>query len=90
MSLNMGSQFSVISLLDRAIGALAVADTPVLTEILADCHRAELPCSQEEFSRALTQQAVFEKALELTVQNIRLFRGEQNSFSYGRNRGRNS
>jgi hypothetical protein len=85
-----GSSFSVVSLLDRAIGALAQADNASLTEVLADCSRAEIPGSPEEFSRALTQQATFEKVLEQTGRNIRLFRGEENSFRYGRSRGRNS
>jgi hypothetical protein len=90
MSSIAGSSFSVISLLDRAIGALAKTDAASLTEVLTDCSRAEVPGSAEEFSRALTQQAAFEKVIEQTGRNIRLLRGEENSFRYGRSRGRNS
>jgi hypothetical protein len=61
-----------------------------LTGVLADCSRVEIPDSPQEFSRALTQQAAFEKVLELTGRNIRMLRGEENSFRYGRSRGRNS
>ncbi|QNI34141.1 hypothetical protein H7849_09690 [Alloacidobacterium dinghuense] len=90
MSSVSGSSFSVTSLLDRAIDALARTDTTSLTQVLTDCNCAEMPDSQEEFSRALTQQAAFEKVLELTARNLRLLRGEENSFRYGRGRGRNS
>lgn len=90
MSFVAGSSFSVVSLLDRALGALAQADSASLTGVLADCSRAEVPGSPEEFSRALTQQATFEKVLEQTGRNIRLLRGEESSFRYGRSRGRNS
>jgi hypothetical protein len=82
--------FSVLHLLDRAIEALSRTDAASLTEVLADCSRAEIPGSPEEFSRALTQQAVFGKVLEQTGRNIRLLRGEENTFRYGRSRGRNS
>ena len=87
MSSVAGSSFSVLSLLDRAIEALAKTDAASLTEVLSDCSRAEIPGSAEEFSRALTQQAAFEKVLEQTGRNIRLLRGEENSFRYGRSRG---
>jgi len=84
------SSFSILSLLDRAIGALVKADTTSLTEVLADCSHAEMPGSPEEFSRALAQQVAFEKILEQTAKNIRLLRGEEDCFRYGRSRGRNS
>jgi len=89
MSLRCDS-FSITSLLDRATGALARADNASLAEVLADCNRAEIPGSAEEFSRALSQQAAFEKVLEQTGRNVRLLRGEENGFRYGRGRGRNS
>jgi hypothetical protein len=89
-SLHAGSLFSVIDLLDRAIGALARTDTESLTQVLADSSRVVVPGSVEEFSRALAQQAAFEKVLEQTERNIRLLCGEKNSFPYGRKRGRNS
>ncbi len=90
MSSITGPSFSVVSLFDRAIGALAKTDTTSLTQVLADCDRAELPASTEEFSRALTQQAALEKSLEQTERNIRMLRGDENKFRYGRSRGRNS
>ncbi|HTZ90378.1 MAG TPA: hypothetical protein VMA71_08555 [Alloacidobacterium sp.] len=90
MSLVSGPSFSVVSLAERAIGALSQADAVSLTKVLADCSQAEIPGSAEEFSRALTQQAAFEKVLEQTGRNIRLLRGEEDDFRYGRNRGRNS
>ena len=84
------SPFSVVHLIDRAIGALARIDTGSLTEVLADCSQAEAPASAEEFSRALTQQAAFEKVLEQTGRNLRLLRGEESDFRYGRNSGHRS
>jgi len=89
VSSDISSSVSLVSLFDRAIGALAQADTASLSNVLVDCNRAELPGSMEEFSRALLQQAAFEKVIEQTGRNIRLLRGEENSFSYGRSRGRN-
>jgi len=90
MSSIAGTSFSVVNLLDRAIGALAKTDTASLTEVLTDCSRAEIPDSQEEFSRALTQQAAFEKVLEQTRRNLTFLRGEEDNFRYGRGRGRNA
>lgn len=90
MSSISDSSFSVVNLLDRAIEALARTDAASLTEVLSDCGRAEVPASAEEFSRALTQQAAFEKVLEQTGRNIRMLRGGENGFRYGRSRGRNS
>jgi len=89
-SLNAGPSFSVVSLLDRAISALARTDTESLTQVLADSDRAEIPDSWEEFSRALTHQAAFEKVLEQTERNIRLLCGEKNSCPYRRKRSRSS
>jgi len=88
MSSILGSSLSVVSLLDRAIGALSRTDTAALNEVLTDCSRAEIPNSQEEFSRAVTQQAAFEKVLEQTRRNLSVLGGEENSFRYGRGRGR--
>ena len=90
MSFSSISPVSVTSLLDRTIGALAKADVTSMAKVLADCEGAEPPGSAEEFSRALTQKAALEKALEQTKRNIRLLRGEENSFRYGHSRGRNS
>ena len=80
---------SLISLFDRAIDALARTDTASLGEVLADCNDAVLPASAEEFSRALTQQATFEKVLEQTGRNLRILRGDEN-VRYGRRRDANS
>jgi hypothetical protein len=90
MSFSSVSPVSVTSLLDRTIGALAKADVTSMAKVLADCEAVDLPGSPEEFSRALTQKAALEKALEQTKRNIRLLRGEENSFRYGHSRGRNS
>jgi hypothetical protein len=90
MSFSSVSPVSLTSLLSRTIGALAKADVTSMAKVLADCEGAELPGSPEEFSRALTQKAALEKALEQTKRNIRLLRGEENSFRYGHSRGRNS
>jgi predicted transcriptional regulator of viral defense system len=90
MSFSSVSPVSLTSLLSRTIGALAKADVTSMAKVLADCADAELPGSPEEFSRALTQKAALEKALEQTRRNIRLLRGEENSFRYGHSRGRNS
>lgn len=81
------SSFSLVGLLDRAIEALAQADTVSLNEVLADCRRAEVPGLAEEFSRALTRQAAFEKVIRLTEWNLRLLRNQKSSFRYDRNRG---
>ena len=85
-----GGPLTVVALLDRAIGALAHADTASLVRVLDDCAQAETPGTPEEFSRALTQQAAFEKLLEQTAKNIRLIRGEKRPFTYGRGRERSS
>lgn len=87
MSLVTGPSFSLVSLLDRSIRALAQVDVASLGEVLADCRRAELPASAEEFSRALILQAAFERVIEQTERNIRMLRTEENGFRYGRNRG---
>jgi hypothetical protein len=80
----------VSSLLDRTIRALANADANSAAEALAECASAAVPVSPEELSRALTQQAVLEKMLEQTRRNLRVLRGEEDDFHYGRRRGRNS
>jgi hypothetical protein len=84
------SLIPVTSLLDRTIRALANADLASVTEVLADCPRADAPGSPEEFSRALTQKIALEKVLEQTGRNLRLLRGEEDDFRYGRSRGRKS
>jgi hypothetical protein len=84
------SSVSLTGLLSRTISALAKADVASMAEVLADCKRAELPGSPEEFSRAIAQSVALEKVLEQTRRNIRLLRGEENSFRYGHSRGRNS
>lgn len=87
MSSVAGSSFSLVTLLDRSIRALAQADTASLEEVLADCSNVEPPVSAQEFSRALIRQAEFEKVLEQTERNIRMLRAEENGFRYGRSRG---
>jgi hypothetical protein len=89
MSSPIGPSLSLVSLFDRAIGALAQADAAALSQVLADSGQAGLPGSAEEFSRALTQRAAFEKVLEQTERNLCLLREEKESFRYGRSRGRN-
>jgi hypothetical protein len=90
MSLISMSPVSLAGLLNRTIDALAQADAEAMGKVLADCEHAEMPGSTEEFSRALTQKAALEGALEQTRRNIRLLRGEEDGFRYGHTRGRNS
>lgn len=87
MSSVTSPSFSLVSLLNRSIRALAQVDTVSLGEVLADCGKAEPPASAEEFSRALIRQAAFERVIEQTERNIRVLRTEENGFRYGRNRG---
>jgi hypothetical protein len=75
----------LVSLLERAIDALARTDAASLTQVLTDCDRVALPSSKEEFSRALTQQAALEKILEQTSRNLRVLHREED-FRYGRRR----
>jgi hypothetical protein len=82
------SLIPVTNLLERTMRALATADAASAAEVLADCSRAEVPVSPEEFSRALTQKAALEKMLEQTGRNLRAIRGEDDDFRYGRRRGR--
>ena len=84
------SLVSVSNLLGRTIHALANADVASATEVLADCSRVDVPGSPEEFSRALAQKIALEKVLEQTGRNLRVLRGEEEGFRYGRSRGRNS
>ena len=84
------SPLPVNDLLERTIHALTNADAASANTVLADCSRAEMPASPEEFSRALTQKVALEKMLEQTARNLRVMRGEEDDFRYGRKRGRNS
>lgn len=72
----INSSLPIASLFDRAIEAVAMADTASLTQLVSECAEAKLPDSIEEFSRALTQRTALEKVLEETGRNLRLLRGE--------------
>jgi hypothetical protein len=84
------SPLPVVTLIDRAIEAVARIDMEALTEVLADCPHAEVPDSADEFSRTLARQAAFEKVLEQTGRNIRMLRNEESSFRFGRSIGHRS
>lgn len=83
----------VAELFERTIRALAKPDVTAVADmqqVLADCSLAQAPDSMEEFSRALTQKVALEKILEQTGRNLRLLRGKEEDFHYGRRRSRNS
>jgi hypothetical protein len=66
----------IVTLFDRAIEALKRVDAESIGEVLSDCGSVGVPGSQEEFSRALTQQAIFRKLLQYTSENLRILRNE--------------
>ncbi len=70
------SQTPIVALFESAIEALKRADAASIGEVLSDCGSVKAAGSQEEFSRALAQRAVFSRLLEQTSENLRILRGE--------------
>jgi hypothetical protein len=80
----------ITNLLERTIRALANADAVSAAKALDDCSCVAMPASPEEFSRALMQKVALEQVLEQTGRNLRMLRGEEDDFRYGRRRRKDS